>query len=89
MGRRTSGLLITGLIPESGTRPSVCVTVVFYLKAKGKKRQIGWFPGSYVKVLGPGGGSRQSSSRTTPIPFDEIAEMPMMAAPIYSDTKGT
>ncbi|ODM95300.1 Intersectin-2 [Orchesella cincta] len=57
------------------------------LQAKGKKRQIGWFPGSYVKVLGPGGGSRQSSSRTTPIPFDEI-EMPMMAAPIYTDSKG-
>jgi hypothetical protein len=40
-----------------------------------------------VKVLGPGGGSRQSSSRTTPIPFDEY-DMPITVAPIYSDTKG-
>jgi hypothetical protein len=56
-------------------------------QAKGKRREIGWFPGSYVKILGPGGGSRQSSSRTTPIPFDEY-EMPVTVAPVYSDLKG-
>jgi hypothetical protein len=55
---------------------------------KGKTRTIGWFPGSYVKVLGPGGGSRQSSSRTTPIPFEDEYEMPITIAPVYSEMKG-
>lgn len=51
------------------------------LQAKGKKREIGWFPGSYVKILGPGGASsRGGSSRTTPIPFDD---MPDETAPVF------
>uniref|UniRef100_A0A1B6KVP3 Intersectin-1-like n=1 Tax=Graphocephala atropunctata TaxID=36148 RepID=A0A1B6KVP3_9HEMI len=38
------------------------------LQAKGKKRQIGWFPASYVKTLGGGGGGRGvgRSGRQTP-----------------------
>ncbi|XP_046667454.1 intersectin-1 isoform X2 [Homalodisca vitripennis] len=38
------------------------------LQAKGKKRQIGWFPASYVKTLGAGGGGRGigRSGRQTP-----------------------
>lgn len=56
---------------------------------KGKDRIIGWFPGSYVKVLGPAGGSRQSSSRTTPIPFDDDYDMPIQAAPIYTESQGS
>jgi hypothetical protein len=32
------------------------------LQAKGKKRQVGWFPASYVKLLGAGG-----SNRSTPV----------------------
>lgn len=32
------------------------------LQAKGKKRQVGWFPASYVKLLGTGG-----SNRSTPV----------------------
>ncbi|CAN7975328.1 unnamed protein product, partial [Ixodes persulcatus] len=35
------------------------------LQVKGKKRQSGWFPASYVKVLG---GSGASSSRSSPVP---------------------
>lgn len=42
----------------SQTRPS-CFQV------KGKKRQSGWFPASYVKVLG---GSGANSSRSSPVP---------------------
>jgi len=62
--------------------------LVKYVQSKGKKRELGWFPGSYAKILGPGGGSRQSSSRTTPIPFDDLI-MPTTIAPIYTDsTKG-
>lgn len=41
------------------------------LQAKGKKKQIGWFPASYVKPLGGGvtaGGSAGSSARSTPDP---------------------
>ena len=61
------------------------------LHAKGKKREIGWFPGSYVKILGPGGGSsRGGSSRTTPIPFDDELRMPEDAAPVFcSDMEST
>lgn len=35
----------------------------FATQAKGKKRQIGWFPASYVKVL-------CGSSRTTPVSME-------------------
>nr|XP_018916715.1 PREDICTED: intersectin-1 isoform X1 [Bemisia tabaci]XP_018916716.1 PREDICTED: intersectin-1 isoform X1 [Bemisia tabaci] len=37
-------------------------------QAKGKKRQIGWFPASYVKILGEGGrkGSVSKSEERTP-----------------------
>nr|XP_054922115.1 intersectin-1-like isoform X4 [Dermacentor andersoni] len=35
------------------------------LQVKGKKRQTGWFPATYVKVLG---GSGTSSSRNSPVP---------------------
>ncbi|RWS14578.1 intersectin-2-like isoform X13 [Dinothrombium tinctorium] len=39
------------------------------IQIKGKKRQIGWFPASYVKSLTPGGsGSGGSSARSTPDP---------------------
>lgn len=34
------------------------------LQAKGKKRQVGWFPASYVKVLNSSG---RTSGRTTPV----------------------
>ncbi|GFY53570.1 intersectin-1 [Trichonephila inaurata madagascariensis] len=36
------------------------------IQVKGKKRQIGWFPASYVKELS---GSRASSNRSTPEPM--------------------
>ncbi|XP_057373684.1 intersectin-1-like isoform X2 [Daphnia carinata] len=42
------------------------------LQAKGRKRQLGWFPASYVKVLSSSGGS----SRTTPVPTEMDDEMP-------------
>jgi hypothetical protein len=59
------------------------------LQAKGKKREIGWFPGSYVKILGPGGGgSRGGSSRTTPVPFDDDIRMPEDAAPVFYGNDG-
>ncbi|XP_021964596.1 intersectin-2 isoform X1 [Folsomia candida] len=58
------------------------------LQLKGKTRTIGWFPGSFIKVLGPGGGSRQSSSRTTPIPFDEY-DMPITDAPMLHHSADT
>ncbi|XP_073978678.1 dynamin associated protein 160 isoform X3 [Rhodnius prolixus] len=35
------------------------------LQAKGKKRQIGWFPASYVKLLGGSGRGSQPTSRKT------------------------
>lgn len=34
------------------------------LQAKGKRRQVGWFPASYVKVLSSSG---RASGRTTPV----------------------
>lgn len=34
------------------------------LQAKGRKRQVGWFPASYVKVLNSSG---RTSGRTTPV----------------------
>lgn len=37
---------------------------MFVGQAKGRKRQLGWFPASYVKVLSSSG----ASSRTTPVP---------------------
>lgn len=37
------------------------------LQAKGKKKQIGWFPSSYVKPMGSSGTSG-SSNRNTPEP---------------------
>ncbi|CAG7819144.1 unnamed protein product [Allacma fusca] len=59
------------------------------LQAKGKKREIGWFPGSYVKILGPGGSSsRGGSSRTTPVPFDDDIRMPEDAAPVFYGNDG-
>lgn len=33
---------------------------VFFFKARGKKRQIGWFPANYVKLLSP------NTNKTTP-----------------------
>uniref|UniRef100_A0A8D9BKH2 Intersectin-2 n=2 Tax=Cacopsylla melanoneura TaxID=428564 RepID=A0A8D9BKH2_9HEMI len=38
------------------------------LQAKGKKRQVGWFPASYVKVMGGGGSGSKSAS---PKPTDQ------------------
>lgn len=38
-------------------------------QVKGQKRQVGWFPASYVKSLsGSGAGSGGSSARSTPDP---------------------
>lgn len=34
------------------------------LQAKGRKRQVGWFPASYVKILNSSG---RASGRTTPV----------------------
>lgn len=34
------------------------------LQAKGRKRQVGWFPATYVKVLNSSG---RASGRTTPV----------------------
>lgn len=58
------------------------------LTAKGKKKQVGWFPASYVKALGgvaataaaaAAGGSAGSSARSTPDPA--VAAAPKPAAP--------
>ncbi|CAG0918976.1 unnamed protein product [Notodromas monacha] len=39
------------------------------LQAKGQKKQVGWFPGTYVKILvGSRSGSAASSTRTSPLP---------------------
>jgi hypothetical protein len=38
------------------------------IQVKGKKKQVGWFPASYVKSLNPSGGSGGSSARSTPDP---------------------
>ena len=48
-----------------------------YLQAKGRKRQLGWFPASYVKVLSSSGGS----SRTTPVPAEMEDESCIPTAP--------
>lgn len=68
------------------------MTLHFYihlLQAKGKKRQIGWFPATYVKVLG-------GSSRSTPVsmeltnredaPPDQTQTSPTSANPITQVT---
>lgn len=34
--------------------------LLWLIKARGKKRQIGWFPANYVKLLSP------STNKTTP-----------------------
>ena len=50
----------------------------FLFQAKGRKRQLGWFPASYVKVLSASGGS----SRTTPVHMDAGEfDMKLPAAP--------
>lgn len=36
------------------------------VQVKGKKRQVGWFPATYVKSLTGGTGSGASSARSTP-----------------------
>lgn len=46
------------------------------LQAKGKKRQIGWFPASYVKTLGGGG-----TGRTTPLQCKTPDPMPPVDNP--------
>lgn len=38
------------------------------LQAKGKKKQTGWFPASYVKPLGAAAGPGGASTGTTPEP---------------------
>lgn len=52
------------------------------LQAKGRKRQLGWFPASYVKVLSSSGGS----SRTTPVPAEMDDEMPQMPPTVPTQT---
>lgn len=41
------------------------------LQAKGRKRQVGWFPASYVKVLNSTG---RISGRTTPVSTTRIQQ---------------
>lgn len=55
------------------------------MQAKGRKRQLGWFPASYVKVLSSSGGS----SRTTPVPTEMEDDMPRIppAAPTETELK--
>ncbi len=43
------------------------------IQVKGKKKQVGWFPASYVKSLNPTGGSGGSSARSTPDPVRQKA----------------
>ena len=43
------------------------------IQIKGKKKQVGWFPASYVKLLNPGAGSGGSSARSTPDPVKQRA----------------
>lgn len=46
-----------------------------------KKRQIGWFPKTYVKSLSGGGGSNSGSARSTP---DHGAKQQAPAAPVVA-----
>ena len=39
-----------------------------FLKAKGRRRQVGWFPATYVKVLAGG----RNSGRNTPVSASKI-----------------
>jgi hypothetical protein len=41
------------------------------LQAKGRKRQVGWFPASYVKVLNSSG---RASGRTTPVSTTRVQQ---------------
>jgi len=52
------------------------------LQAKGKKRQVGWFPASYVKLLGIGG-----SNRSTPVSHrhQEEQAMQQQQKPVLSE----
>ena len=43
------------------------------IQIKGKKKQVGWFPASYVKLLNASGGSGGSSARSTPDPVKQKA----------------
>jgi len=54
------------------------------IQSKTKRREVGWFPASYVKILGSDTSSRQSSTRTTPVIFDDVV-MPFTEAPVYND----
>lgn len=40
--------------------------MLYFIQAKGKKREVGWFPASYVKIL-------CGSSRTTPVSNEEYS----------------
>ena len=46
---------------------------------KGRKRQIGWFPASYVKLLGGGGGASEKPAEKTE-EKEEIAKKPQYRA---------
>lgn len=41
------------------------------LQAKGRKRQVGWFPASYVKILNSSG---RASGRTTPVSTTRVQQ---------------
>lgn len=59
------------------------VTYVWWLQAKGRKRQLGWFPASYVKVLSSSGGS----SRTTPVPAEMEVDLPRAPPAVSTETE--
>ncbi|KAK7791370.1 hypothetical protein R5R35_007909 [Gryllus longicercus] len=54
------------------------------LQAKGRKRQIGWFPASYVKLLGSG------SNRSTPVPHQKAEDdLPQQQTPVEQKNQPT
>lgn len=50
------------------------------LQAKGRKRQVGWFPASYVKILNSSG---RISGRTTPVSTTRIQQEVVIGEPQY------
>uniref|UniRef100_A0A8C4GRW3 Intersectin-2 n=1 Tax=Dicentrarchus labrax TaxID=13489 RepID=A0A8C4GRW3_DICLA len=64
----------TGVFPSNYVRPvepEVSQVVFISLKARGKKRQRGWFHSSHVKLLGPS----SSKSSPSPLPVCQVIAM--------------
>lgn len=63
MGRRIAGKLL-----RLNHRNRNLIVDIFLKQSKGRRRQVGWFPATYVKILAGG----KMSGRSTPLSSSKI-----------------